>query len=245
MIETRETAIVLVGGLGSRLGSLTADLPKPMLPVGGRPFVEYIVIQLRRSGIREIVFATGYRSERLREHFQSGDRFGVAIRYSEEDAPLGTGGAIRLAAEMVKADRFLVLNGDSFLDADPRSVLDTVRDGIMVSMALTNIAGSSRYGSVEQASDGTIIRFAPHGKSAGLSAINAGIYGARRELIDLIPKDGPCSLEHDVLPGLAGHGLLGLNLSGFFIDIGVPETYRELGADPSPLLKALDVDVVT
>ena len=237
-IEADDTAIILTGGLGSRLGDLTTNLPKPMLPVAGRPFVEYIVLQLRRSGFRRIIFASGYRSERLRDHFRSGHELGLEIRYSEESQPLGTGGAIRLAAQSAANGRVLVVNGDSFVDVDPRSVLDVVKGGIIVGMALTRVADAGRYGTVELSHDGSVTRFAQSGEHRGPGLINAGVYGVDLTLIDMIPPDRPCSLEREVLPALAGNRLHGVPSVGFFVDIGVPDSYWALVEDPSPLLRA-------
>jgi D-glycero-alpha-D-manno-heptose 1-phosphate guanylyltransferase len=210
-----------------------------MLLVGGRPFVEYLVLQLRLAGLQDVVFASGYRSEQLNDYFGSGDRFDVRIRYSVEAEPLGTGGAIRLAADLAQGDAMVVMNGDSFLDVDPRRVLNALAGDIIASMALTEVADPGRYGSVEILGDGTIRQFDPRGTGLGSRLVNAGIYGLRRAAVDRIPANARCSFEHEVLPGLVEGELRGVPVEGFFVDIGVPEAYQKLLGDPSPLLRAV------
>lgn len=244
LIEVGDTAIILSGGLGSRLGHLAASSPKPMLPVGGRPFVEYLVIWLERAGFRTIVFACGYRSDVLKRHFGDGRRWGVSITYSDEREPLGTAGAIRLAVKAVQARRFLIVNGDTFFDINPRLVLDLVSDGITMSMALVQVQDPGRFGRVEQSPDGMIVGFARGQSGLGSATVNAGIYGARSNVLEIIPESRKCSLEDEVLPALVGHGLRGLCVDGFFIDIGIPETYLALVANPEPLLNAVGVRAV-
>lgn len=241
-----DTAIILVGGLGTRLGALSAGMPKPMLPVAGRPFVEYLVYQLSGSGIRRIILACGYRAEVVRAHFGDGRRWDVETVFSEEREPLGTGGALRLASELVEGERFLAMNGDSFLAIDPRAVAGeepgvSASEGpdVPASMALVNVADTSRYGKVERSPDGTVTRFAQGGRPGEPGVVNAGIYAFRRDAMLLIPPGRPCSLEHEVLPRLAGRGLLGVPFDAFFVDIGLPDTYDQLRGHPEPLLDSL------
>jgi mannose-1-phosphate guanylyltransferase len=241
---TGTAAIILSGGFGTRLGPLTADLPKPMLPVGGRPFVEYLVIGLARAGFTDIVFATGYRSAALVDHFGTGDRWGVLIRYSHEREPLGTGGGIRLAAQAANGDPLLVLNGDSYLDCDLRLVVGALHDDMALSMALTRVADGRRFGRVERATDGRVIGFSQASEQPGPATINAGIYAIHRRTIDALPPGRPVSLEREVLPGLINSGLTGVMSDGYFVDIGIPEAYLGLLADPDPLLRSVGVEAV-
>jgi NDP-sugar pyrophosphorylase family protein len=207
--------------------------------------VEYLVLRLERTGFRTIVFASGHRSGVVRRYFGDGRRWGVSIHYSEERQPLGTAGALRRAVEQVQAHRFLIANGDSFFDIDPRRVLDLVSGDITMSMALVRVADPGRFGRVDQAPDGMVVGFVQNDKRPGPAVINAGIYGARREILDMIPPNRSVSLEREVLPELAGHSLCGLSLDGFFIDIGLPETYLALRANPEPLLNAVGVQAVS
>jgi NDP-sugar pyrophosphorylase family protein len=233
-----DTAIILVGGRGTRLGALSAAVPKPMLPVAGRPFVEYLVYQLRRSGIRTIIFACGYRTEVVRTYFGDGRRWDIGMVFSEEPEPLGTGGALRLASERVEGERFLAMNGDSFLAVDPREVAAGEPEET-ASMALVTVTDTGRYGNVERSPDGMVTRFAQGGRSGEPGLVNAGIYAFRRDAMLFIPPGRPCSLEHEVLPRLAGRGLRGVPFDAFFVDIGLPDTYDQLRGHPEPLLDSL------
>ncbi len=233
-----DTAIILVGGRGTRLGALSAAMPKPMLPVAGRPFLEYLVHQLRRSEIRTIIFACGYRCEVVRAYFNDGRRWDIRMVFSEEREPLGTGGALRLASELVEGERFLAMNGDSFLAVDPRAVAGEEPD-VPASMALVTVADRGRYGNVERSPDGMVARFAQGERTGGPGLVNAGIYAFRRDAMLLIPRGRPCSLEHEVLPRLAGRGLRGVPFDAYFVDIGLPDTYDQLRGHPEPLLDAL------
>jgi NDP-sugar pyrophosphorylase family protein len=241
--DADETAIILAGGLGTRLGTLTADLPKPMLPIAGRPFVEYVILQLKRSGYRSIVFACGHRSEDIRRYFGDGRRLGLSIQYSNESEPLGTGGAIRRAAAAVSGGPLLVMNGDSFFDIDPRAVHGAVRDDVILAMALAAVPDAGRFGRVRLSADGSIVGFTAHDDTSGEGTINAGIYGLGWATLELI-GDGPASLEHEVLPSLVGRGLSGMASAGFFVDIGLPETYVGLSKNPDPLLAAIGVEAI-
>jgi NDP-sugar pyrophosphorylase family protein len=238
------TAIILAGGLGSRLGTLAAQLPKPMLPVGGRPFVEYLVIRLARSGFDQIVFATGHQAGPLRDHFGDGGRWDMAIRYSNESEPLGTAGAIRLAAVETSDDPLAILNGDSYLDVDPRLILDAVGADFPMAMALAHVPDASRFGRVDLSAKSLVMGFAQGDGRPGPATINAGIYGLRRHVLDAIPAGRLVSLEREILPELAGKGLLGIPSDGYFVDIGIPEVYLGLQADPQPLLSAVGVGPV-
>jgi len=215
-----------------------------MLPVGGRPFVEYLVIRLARSGFDRIVFATGHRSGPISRHFGDGAPWGVSIRYSHETEPLGTAGAIRLASDETTDDPVAILNGDSYLDIDPRVVLDGGGTDIALTMAIAQVPDGRRFGRVELASDGMVTGFVQGDGRPGPAMINAGIYGVRRHVLAAIPVGRPMSFERDVLPGLAGASLRGIASDGFFVDIGIPDVYLGLRANPEPLLTAVRVGAV-
>ncbi|MGD0122825.1 MAG: nucleotidyltransferase family protein [Candidatus Limnocylindrales bacterium] len=232
------SAVILAGGRGTRLGALTDAVPKPMLPIDGRPFIEYLVWQLRASGIGRIVISTGYHGEVIRDYFRDGRRWGTEIRYSDEEAPLGTGGAVRRAAALVEDDPFLLLNGDSVCEVDPHALLEAVLGDMLAAMTLTRVSDGGRYGAVELAPDGRVGAFRASGPAGKPALVNAGVYALRREIVDLMPVPDPISLERDVLPGLRGR-IRGIVSDGYFIDIGLPETYRQLKRDPRPLLRAV------
>lgn len=234
------TAIVLVGGLGTRLGDLAGDLPKPMVEVAGRPFLEHLVRWLARHGVSRVVMATGHRAEAVEAHFGDGRAFGLAIDYSREAAPLGTGGALRQATTLVGGETFLALNGDSVLAIDPTVLLAELLPGTDAALALRRVPDAGRYGAVQLAPDGTLTAFEEKRQGAGPGLINGGIYAFQRGVLDALPADGPSSLERDLLPGLARMGhLRGRPFDAYFVDIGTPETLTGLRADPTPFLDAL------
>jgi D-glycero-alpha-D-manno-heptose 1-phosphate guanylyltransferase len=228
-------AVILAGGFGTRLRSVVSDLPKPMAPVGGRPFLAYLVDWLRSQDILDIVFSTGYLSRVIEGHFGDGRSFGVRIRYSREEEPLGTGGAIRLAARLIEGETFLLMNGDSFFGID----LDALREfhilhGATGAMALAQMEDISRYGKVEVGPGGEVTSFSEKG-GVGSGLINAGIYVIGRPMIEEIPP-GKVSLESEVLPRMVGRGLYGVAFRGLFVDIGLPEDYRTVCERPELLM---------
>ena len=209
-----------------------------MLPIEGHPFIEYLVWQLRSAGIGAIVISTGYLGEAIRGHFGDGGRWGIEIRYSDEETPLGTGGAVRRAAALIEDDRFLLLNGDSICEVDLRALMGAVQGDMLAAMTLTRVADGGRYGAVELAPDGRVAAFRASGPAGRPALVNAGVYALRREVVDMMPVPAPVSLERDVLPGLRGR-IRGLVSDGYFIDIGLPETYVQVRRDPRALLRAV------
>jgi len=233
------TSLVLVGGMGTRLRPLLQDLPKPLAPVGNRPFLEYLVLQLHAQGFKDIIFCTGYGAKEIAECFGDGHRWGVHLRYSHEVAPLGTAGAIKQAARLKGEGPFLVMNGDSFLEADLHALLNQhfARGGVGM-LALAQAGDSGRFGRVEVDTAGRITRFVEKGvPRPGL--INGGIYVFDPAVLRAIPDEKSMSLECELLPRLLEDGLYGMTTRGFFIDIGLPEDYRRLAENPEILLRRL------
>ncbi len=189
-------AIVLAGGLGTRLRGVVDDLPKPMASVHGRPFLAFVLDQLADSGFRGAILATGYRHE-----------------------------AIRLACDGVRAGNVFVLNGDTYLELDFRAMLDAhATSGAELTMAICQVPDVARYGSLEL-SDGTVRAFLEKGHS-GPGWINAGTYILGPKLRTRLRSHGAFSFEHDLLvPGVKSIGALAFRSSGRFIDIGTPEDY--------------------
>jgi D-glycero-D-manno-heptose 1,7-bisphosphate phosphatase len=215
-------AVCLVGGRGTRLGALTDQLPKPLLPVGGRPFLDYIIHDARRFGLRKLLLLAGYQAGEIVERYQ-GKSFGdLAVDVVVEPDPAGTGGALRTASAKLD-ETFFLLNGDSFFDFNWLNLTTAVgQPGWTMNMALASGIAGSRYGRVEL-SNRRVLGFLPEGDSS--QPINSGIYLARRSLLADI-ETLPCSLEREILPKLAAEGrLLGHIAEGAFIDIGVPEDF--------------------
>lgn len=233
-------AFVLCGGLGTRLAGMLGEQPKPMAPIAGRPFLEYLLAYLKRHGLREVVLCLGYRAEAIAAHFGDGGALGMRIAYSREDAPLGTGGAFRQAASLLVGDHLLAMNGDSLFDMD---LADLVayhhRQHALATIALAQVPDTSRYGSVEVDPQGRIRRFLEKRAGGGPGLINSGVYVFQRQVLDRIPAGRAVSLEREVFPGLMGSPFYGLPFAGrYFVDIGVPQDLLSLQADPSPLQRA-------
>lgn len=217
--------VLLVGGLGTRLGPLVSGCPKPMLPVAGRPFLDHLLTHLRRFGLRRFLLLAGYRADDIAAHFAADPTVTVLA----EPEPLGTGGALRLAMHMGALDKtFVMSNGDSFFDFN---VLDLVvahrRTEGLATMALRQVEDAARFGVVERDAGDRILRMRERPEGPGPGLINGGVYVIDRQAAEHLP-DGPSSFERDLLPRLAAGGLLHGRLhDGVFIDIGVPEAYAE------------------
>ena len=217
-------AVILCGGRGERLRAVLSDRPKPLAEVDGRPFLELLLLALKTAGVRRVVLATGYLGEAIEGAMGDGRRFNVTLTYSREPEPLGTAGALRLAAGHVRSSPVLVLNGDSYCHYQLDAMLDVHRErSAAATLWLQREANASRFGSVELDGDGRVVRFLEKaGDTAGL--ISCGVYVVERAVIDRIPTGRAVSLERDVFPGLAGHDLYGVVGTGIFLDIGTPES---------------------
>ncbi len=206
-----------------------------MAPIGGRPFLHYLLVALRGQGFDDVVLCVGHRADQIETHFGSGGQLGLRLRYSVETEPLGTAGALKLAEPLLDADEFLVANGDSYLRAGYAPLLEALHDNKgQAVLALVRTTDAGRYGTVERADGGRITSFVEKNPdhAGGRVLINAGVYAMRRTVIEDIAAGGPASLEGDVLPTLAASGqLYGVELAGSFIDIGVPDDYRRLERD--------------
>jgi D-glycero-alpha-D-manno-heptose 1-phosphate guanylyltransferase len=219
------TAVVLAGGLGTRLRAVVADRPKVLAKVRGRPFLAYLLDQLRAAGIRHAVICTGHLGEHIRDAF--GDAYrGVRLRYSQESAPLGTGGALRLAEPCLDSDPVLVLNGDSFCQSPLAAVAERhAFHRAAATIVLAKVEDTRRYGRVALGEDDVVTAFEEKGNTAGPGWINAGIYFLDKNLLHAIPAAEMVSLEKDVFPSWIGRRLFAYANEGPFIDIGTPESY--------------------
>ena len=217
-------AIVLAGGLGTRLRSVVADLPKPMAPVAGRPFLAWILDRLAQAGFERVVLAVGYRHEDIEQHFGHAWR-GVELHYSVEAQPLGTGGALRLAAEHVGRWPVFVLNGDTFLDLDYGAMFEAHgKGGEQMSLAVCEVADAGRYGALD-IDAGHVRGFLEKGRT-GPGVINAGTYLLSQDVLGCIPHGVPFSFEQQLLvPEVGVIRPAAFRTEGLFIDIGVPEDY--------------------
>jgi mannose-1-phosphate guanylyltransferase len=228
-------ALVLVGGEGTRLRPLTLTRPKPALPLVDRPFIRFMVDWLARHGVTDVIMACGFRAEALRTALGDRTDSGVAIRYVEEDEPLGTAGPIRLAADQgLLDDRFLALNGDVLTDLDLTTLVRFHSDSqAIATLALYPVDDPSSYGLVRRDTHGAVLGFLekPEPEEIDTDEISAGAYVLERGIADLIPPGRAVSIEREVFPTLVGQGLFGLRLDGYWMDIGTPERYLQASWD--------------
>jgi mannose-1-phosphate guanylyltransferase len=225
-------ALILAGGEGTRLRPLTYTVPKPVLPLVGRPHIAYVIDWLVRHGVDDVIVSCGHLAEGMRGAIAELEP-GVQIRYAEEPDARGTAGAIRFAEEML-GDRFLVLNGDVLCDLDLTALIEQhERTGASATIALYPVEDPSGYGLVHRHDDGEITEFLekPDPEQIDTDEINAGAYLLERSVLDWIPPDQAVSIEREVFPKLIGEGLYGIRLEGYWIDIGTPERYLEANWD--------------
>lgn len=226
-------AILLAGGLGTRLRSVVSDRPKPMALIEGKPFMEYVTRELVRHGVTDIVFAVGYKGTMVEEHFGDGAAFGFHADYAYEETLLGTAGAIKNAGRFITEDRFYVLNGDTFYQIDyTRLLRQQDSQNLDMALVLRRVPDVSRYGQAVLDRDGFLIGFNEKTEDAGEGTINGGIYLMKQRLLDEIPE-GKVSLENDMIPRWLSEGrrLGGFVNDGYFIDIGIPEAYFQFQKD--------------
>ena len=218
-------AIILAGGFGTRLSHVVSDVPKPMAPVYGKPFLTYLIDRLIDAGIRRVILATGYKHECIESYFGTSYR-GIEIVYSQETTPLFTGGALLQAAQKIQSEDFVVLNGDTLFDIDLQKLYDFhVQNHANLTIALRQVADTSRYGSVT-CSNSNIIAFKEKAESVGTGDINGGIYAINREWLMNQNLPTKFSFEKELMQPLAGDpSFYGLRFNNYFIDIGVPEDY--------------------
>ena len=216
-------AILLAGGMGTRLRTVVQNMPKPMAPVAGRPFLSHLLDYLERQGVTEAILSVGYLHQKIMDAY--GDRHGgIAIRYAVEDEPLGTGGGLRKALGLVEEFPVFALNADTLVDLDYRKMLQAhEQSSASLSIALRRLPDTGRYGRVV-VDDGRVVAFEAHGPGQP-GFINAGVYLFSENIL----KTGQpevFSFERDYLePQAAALHPLAFEAEGYFIDIGIPEDY--------------------
>jgi D-glycero-alpha-D-manno-heptose-7-phosphate kinase len=227
-------AVVLAGGLGTRLQTAIPDLPKCMSPVAGRPFLEHVLEWLRRQDVTRVVLAIGYRGDHIRRHFGNGADRGLELLYSDDGSEQrGTGGALARALSRVPGppdEPVLVLNGDTYVEFDVAALAEKhAATGARLVLAAAQVPDTTRYGRLELGDNGAVRSFGD--KRSGPGVIHAGVYwGRRRDFAAVLAEREASSFEHDVLPPLAGSGLYAVIGAGTFVDIGVPEDLRRAEA---------------
>ncbi len=231
--------IIIAGGLGTRLRPLTYPRPKPLVPVANRPFLEYQVALLRRHGIDDIVFATNYMADKIQSHFGDGSRFGVRMRCALEDTPLGTGGAIRNAADQFPGESVAVFNGDVMTDFDIGAILRFhAQKNAIATITLAPIPAPNPFGVLILDANGRVEEWREPSEelkkrlatehdipTTGTDLINAGFYVFSPAFIERIAPGVPSSVERDIFPRLlAERGpVYGIAPGGFWMDVGRAE----------------------
>lgn len=224
------TALVLAGGLGTRLRAVLPDRQKVMAEVAGRPFLFHVLDQLADAGVVRAVLCTGYRGDEVRRAAGTAYR-SVALEYSEEPEPAGTGGAVRLALPLAGTDPVLVVNGDSYCRMDLVPFFrwfDRLRPA--AALVLARAADTRRFGRVDLDPAGRVLRFVEKGEDGGAGWINGGIYLLSAAVARAIPPEGAVSLEREVLAPLAGKGLAAYPSGCPFLDIGTAESFARAEA---------------
>jgi D-glycero-alpha-D-manno-heptose 1-phosphate guanylyltransferase len=219
------TAVLLAGGLGTRLKPIVSDKPKILADICNRPFVTFLLDQLVMADIRDVVLCTGYMADQVYEKL--GDVYkSLKLTYSKENTPLDTGGALRLALPHIKSDFALVMNGDSFVNVKFAVYIDWfLKNKCAAALLLANVSDTRRFGKVLVDENGRLVSFKEKESNSNSGWINAGVYLIKKSLIETIPEETPFSLEREFFPKLVDQGLWGFQFEGEFIDIGTPETF--------------------
>jgi len=218
--------VILCGGLGKRLQSVVHDVPKVMAQVDGQPFLDFVIEYLRTQKIVRIILCTGYKTNLIEEYYRA-HNFGLTIDFSKENEPLGTGGAVKNARDIIVSDVFFVLNGDSFLSADLQTFLDFHKEkGSLASMLVSKMSEGRDFGNLRLDDDNRIIDFQEKIDDANHYLVNAGIYCFEQTIFSRMPEVETFSLEKDLFPKLVGDQFYGYRVNQEFVDIGTPERYN-------------------
>lgn len=220
-------AVILAGGQGVKMRPLTYEIPKPLIPVCGRPVIEYTIDLLRDGGVRDIIIVTGYLGERIRETLGNGHKHGVKITYSHENKPLGNAGALRNAKDLLFDKPFLVINGDVLIKINISEFIHFHEgDKYLATMALSTKSDTRGYGTVLLRGE-KILDFVSVGIDGKSQLINAGLYIFNPEIFNYIPKTGKAYLD-DIFPILARERKLsGFTFEGDWFDISTPKNYEQ------------------
>jgi mannose-1-phosphate guanylyltransferase len=223
-------ALILAGGEGTRLRPLTSTVPKPVVELVDRPFIAFMIEWLRGHGVDDVILACGFMADGVQKVLGDGSALGVRLRYVQEPTPLGTGGALKYAEDLL-AERFLMLNGDVLTDIDLTAQLrQHERTGARVTVALMGVDDPSAYGLVRRSADLAVTEFVEKPSSDEISThlVNAGSYVIEREVLgEMAPAGTRISIERELFPALVGRGLYGYEAQGYWMDIGTPERYLQ------------------
>ena len=226
------TAVVLCGGLGTRLREVLPNRPKVLAEINGVPFIYYLLRKIEKTGCRNVILCTGHLAEQVESLL--GNKFGeLTIVYSKESNPMGTGGALRNAEQYITTNYALVMNGDSFVECDFRDYYYWhIKVGAKISMIVKETLDTSRYGSLSLSVEDRITKFQEKvcNYEREENFINAGVYLMDHRIFQDIPKKLPVALEKEVFPNIFSNGVFGYRIDGYIIDIGTPESLVEARA---------------
>ncbi len=223
-------AIILAGGLGTRLQKIVSDLPKPMADINGTPFLQYIFNYLKKYNIKKVILSVGYKHEKIIEYF--GNKYNnITIEYAIESDPLGTGGAIKFAINKINQDNFFLINGDTFFDVNLKKISDFYfKNNADILLSLKPLTNFDRYGAVEIDNDYNIIKFNEK-KYQKQGLINGGVYIINKKIFDKTNKT-KFSFEKDIMEKYLNNiKMIGFISDTYFIDIGIPEDYKKAQTD--------------
>jgi len=227
--NTMPDAVILCGGLGSRLRPVVSDKPKVLADVGGKPFLDFLLNSLFEKNFSRIILAAGYLSNQLVEHYRDDPR----ILFSLETSPLGTGGALKNAEPLITTDHVFVANGDSMIKFDYQEAFQFHKEkGGAISLVVTRSDGRDDVGSVVCDESMRVVSFSEKNNSfpAEKRFVNCGAYFMDRRALEYLPAEKPISLEHDIFPAVARDGLCwGFLTDGHLLDIGTPDRYESAG----------------
>ncbi len=221
-------ALILVGGEGTRLRPLTAEIPKPVVTLVDRPFLAFMLEWLAGHGVDDVILSCGFKAGKVRAVLGDGSAYGVRLRYREEPRPLGTGGALKFCEDLLE-ERFLMLNGDVLSDIDlTAQIAQHESTGATGTLALVPVLDPSNYGLVRTSEDSTVLEFIekPEG-DVGVNTISAGAYVLERSVLELLQPDTKASIEREVFPRLVGNGLHARVSDCYWLDIGTPDRYLQ------------------
>ena len=225
-------AIIIAGGLGTRLKPVTDYCPKPALPIMGKPFLDYQLELLKRIGVKRVVFSLMYLADKIMKIFGDGSQYGMEFHYAVEESPLGTGGGIKNCEKYLLDEPTVIFNGDVLTDIDLNQVIDFhINQNAKITIVMTPVDDPTMYGVIFTERDGRILRFLekPKREEATQNTINAGIYIYERDVFEHIPPGQNYSVERQLYPDMLdeGYRLSGYKSSDYWLDIGTPEKYMK------------------
>ncbi len=225
------SVVIMAGGLGTRIRDKVKDVPKPMIPFAGKPFLYYKLMQLKQAGFRHIILTIGFMGDKIQAYFKDGRTFGLRVQYSMEEEPLGTGGGLKKVAHLISGP-FFMLNADTFYELNWQDMANAYKTtGAPHMMMLTDPLNPGQEGTVKQDSGGYIVEFEEKSRLYEGKRINGGVYILDPSIFEMLPP-GKSSIEKDMFPRLARlHTLKGYYYKGYFIDIGTPRFYDQFEQD--------------